>query len=90
MEQTIRLNYCGKLVDALYDGDDTKAIEAAETFVKQMQERVLKAYPRADVSVNTDWTVSDTCNVCEIEGFTGDAPLDHIAAIEVALLCEIT
>jgi len=89
MEQTIKLNYCGKLVDALYDGDGTKAIEAAETFVKQMPERV-KAYPRADVSVKTDWTVSDTCNGCAIGGFTGDAPLDHIAAIEVALLCEIT
>jgi len=37
MEQTIKLNYCGSLVDALYDGDDAKAIEAAEAFVKQMQ-----------------------------------------------------
>ena len=90
MEQTIKLKYCGTLVDALYNGDDTKAIEAAEAFVKQMQERVLEAYPRADVSVSTDWTVSGTCDGCEIEGFTGDAPLDHIAAIEVALLCEIT
>lgn len=49
MEQTIKLNYCGSLVDALYDGDDAKAIEAAEAFVKQMQERVLKAYPRAPI-----------------------------------------
>ena len=89
MEQTIKLNYCGSLVDALYDGDDAKAIEAAEAFVKQMQERVLKAYPRADVSVRTDWTVSGDCDGCEIEGFSGNAPLDHITAIEVALLCEI-
>jgi len=44
MEQTIKLNYCGDLVDAFYDGDDTKAIEA-EAFVKQMHERVSKAYP---------------------------------------------
>ena len=90
MEQTIKLNYCGDLVDALYNGDDTKAIEAAEAFVKQMHERVSKAYPCADVSVSTDWTVPGACDGAEIAGFTGDAPLDHIAAMEVALLCEIT
>ncbi|MEN8802018.1 MAG: hypothetical protein ABF297_08565 [Thiogranum sp.] len=90
MEQTIKLNYCGNLVDALYDGDDTKAIEAAEAFVQQMHERVSKAYPGAEVSVSTDWTVPGTCDGCKIEGFAGDAPLEHIAAIEVALLCEIT
>jgi len=89
MEQSIRLNYCGSLVDALYDGDDEKAIETAEAFVKQMRERILKAYPHADVSVRTDWTVSGACDGCEIEGFSGNAPLDHIPAIEVALLCEI-
>ena len=90
MEQTIKLNYCGDLVDAFYDGDDAKAIEIAEAFVKQMQERVSKAYPCADVSVSTDWTAVGACNGAEIEGFTGDAPLDHIAAMEAALLCEIT